>query len=72
MSSSAPAKLRLLYEGAPLAWVVEAAGGATFSGVGSVLQQTIRSADERLVISLGSTQEVDRTKESLAHMQPDS
>ena len=52
--------------GAPLAFVVEAAGGASHSGAGSVLDQTIGSADERLVISLGSRQEVARTADSLS------
>ena len=70
MSSSAPAKLRLLYEGAPLAFVVDAAGGASYSGRGSVMEQTLRAADERLVISLGSREEVARTEESLAFLQP--
>lgn len=66
---SAPAKLRMLYECAPLAFVVEAAGGSSHCGVASVLEQTIKSANERSVISLGSKEEVEQTKVSLRYGQ---
>lgn len=63
---SAPAKLRLLYEIAPLAFIVEAAGGASHCGSTSVLQQTIQSTDQRSVVSLGSQEEVARTVAALS------
>ena len=53
-SATAKAKLRLLYECAPLAFVMEAAGGASHDGSGSVLDQRIVDVDQRSIISLGS------------------
>lgn len=60
VSPSAPAKLRLLYEVAPLAFVVEAAGGASHNGSGSALLMHISSAEVRSQVALGSRAEVDR------------
>ena len=61
-SSSAPAKLRLLYECAPLAFVVEAAGGASSNGAESVLKMKIDLLDRRTTITLGSRAEVARSE----------
>lgn len=60
VSSAAPAKLRLLYEVAPLAFVVEAAGGASNNGEGSALLAAITTAEVRSQVALGSRAEVDR------------
>lgn len=68
-SDSAKAKLRLLYECAPLAFVVEAAGGASHSGHGSVLDQRIDAVDTRTVISLGSHKLVMQSVASLKNMR---
>lgn len=57
---SAPAKLRLLYECAPLAKVIEAAGGASSDGKQSILEKTITTLDERTEVCLGSKEEVKR------------
>ena len=65
-SESAPAKLRLLYECAPLSKVVEAAGGASFDGSQSILAKEITSLDERTPICLGSQKEVRRFEEYLS------
>lgn len=65
-SESAPAKLRLLYECAPLAKVVEAAGGLSLDGSQSILAKEITSLDERTPICLGSKEEVNRFKEYLS------
>ena len=65
-SPSAPPKLRLLYECAPLAFIMEAAGGASHSGAGSILDQVISSSEQRSVISLGSKHEVEKSIPSLA------
>jgi len=59
-SKSAPAKLRLLYECAPLAKVVHHADGRATDGKGDLLERTITSADERSEICLGSSSEVGR------------
>jgi Fructose-1-6-bisphosphatase, C-terminal domain len=68
-SQSAKAKLRLLYECAPLAFVVEAAGGASHDGRGSVLDQRIETVDARTVISLGSHKLVMQSVASLKNIR---
>jgi sedoheptulose-bisphosphatase len=60
VSDSAPAKLRLLYEVAPLAFVVEAAGGSSDNGGGSVLALKVTTAEDRCSVALGSAEEVAR------------
>ena len=59
-SKSAPAKLRLLYEAAPMAFIVEAAGGLSNNGQGSILDTKISSAQDKTPISLGSSSEVQK------------
>ena len=65
VSATAPAKLRLLYECAPLAFVVEAAGGASQDGHGSSLARRIKSSADRSAISLGSQSDVAKSVPSL-------
>ena len=65
-SAAAKAKLRLLFEAAPVSFVVESAGGASHDGRGSVLDQKISALDDRTVISLGSKQLVEMTQPALA------
>lgn len=57
-SQSAPPKLRLLYEVAALAMIVESAGGASHDGAGSIGERTLESVDQRTVVALGSREEV--------------
>lgn len=60
-SASAPAKLRLLYEVLPMAFLVEAAGGASSDGREvSVLSRVVEALDERTPVCLGSKGEVAR------------
>jgi len=59
-SEAAPAKLRLLYECAPLAKVIETAGGASSDGSQSISQLKIGSYDQRVPVCLGSQDEVQR------------
>ncbi|KAG2494223.1 hypothetical protein HYH03_007579 [Edaphochlamys debaryana] len=65
-SSTAPAKLRLVFECAPLSFVLEAAGGSSTTGQHSVLDEPIRTTNDRSKICLGSSQLVE---ESLPAMQ---
>jgi fructose-1,6-bisphosphatase I len=51
-------KLRLLYECAPLAFVVEAAGGRASTGRGRVLDLRIKSLHQRAPLAIGSRDEV--------------
>jgi sedoheptulose-bisphosphatase len=60
VSDAAPAKLRLLYEALPMAFLVECAGGASSDGRGSLLERTVLSCHERTPVCLGSADEVAR------------
>ena len=53
-------KLRLLYECAPLAFVVEQAGGAATTGDERVLDVAVESIHQRVPLAIGSRSEVDR------------
>lgn len=60
-SAQAPAKLRLLYEVLPMAFLVEAAGGSSSDGrEESVLERVVEGLDERTPVCLGSKGEVAR------------
>lgn len=53
-------KLRLLYECAPLAFVVEQAGGAASTGRTRVLDVPIQSVHQRTPLAIGSRAELER------------
>lgn len=61
-SPKAPAKLRIAFEAAPFALLVEKAGGKSSDGVsgGSLLDVVINTVDQRTPLCLGSASEVDR------------
>jgi len=61
-----PAKLRLLYEGNPMAWLVEQAGGKARSEEQRLLDIEPRELHERVAVILGSSEEVDTCIEYLA------
>lgn len=52
-------KLRLLYECAPMAFIIEQAGGKAHSGVKPILDIEPQSIHERAPIFIGSTENVD-------------
>lgn len=54
------ARLRLLYEVAPAAYVIEKAGGASSDGAQSILDLTVRHTDQRVQAAMGSAGEVSR------------
>jgi sedoheptulose-bisphosphatase len=64
-SKSAKAKLRLLYEVAPMGLIVECAGGSAIdeSKDQSVLDIVIDHTDHRMGVCFGSTNEVAKYKE---------
>jgi len=64
-SKASPAKLRVAFEVAPFAMLVEKAGGKTSDGVtgGSCLDIKIEAVDQRTAACLGSAGEVDRFNE---------
>ncbi|HEY7114828.1 MAG TPA: class 1 fructose-bisphosphatase [Thermoanaerobaculia bacterium] len=55
----ATGKLRLLYECAPLAWIVEQAGGAATTGREAVLDVVPKALHERIPLAIGSRTEVE-------------
>eukprot|EP00567_Pseudictyota_dubia_P012132 CAMPEP_0197435968 /NCGR_PEP_ID=MMETSP1175-20131217/3454_1 /TAXON_ID=1003142 /ORGANISM="Triceratium dubium, Strain CCMP147" /LENGTH=359 /DNA_ID=CAMNT_0042965123 /DNA_START=27 /DNA_END=1106 /DNA_ORIENTATION=- len=63
-SEKARAKLRLLYEVAPIGLIVECAGGMTTHEAhdGSVLDEVIDDLDRRLGVCFGSREEVEKYK----------
>ncbi|MGO4411170.1 MULTISPECIES: class 1 fructose-bisphosphatase [unclassified Brevundimonas] len=56
-----PGKLRLMYEGNPMAFLIEQAGGkATTDGVQAILDVTPTALHQRIPVALGSANEVDQ------------
>ncbi|KAI4299455.1 hypothetical protein L6164_032915 [Bauhinia variegata] len=64
-SPSAKAKLRLLFEVAPLGLLIEKAGGFSSDGHQSVLDKVINNIDERTQVAYGSKKEIIRFEETL-------
>ena len=57
-------KIRLMYEAAPLAWMLERAGGKAVTGVGDhILDKRPKNVHDRCPIILGSRYEVDKFEE---------
>ncbi|MGC1442420.1 MAG: class 1 fructose-bisphosphatase, partial [Burkholderiaceae bacterium] len=54
-----PGKLRLMYEGNPMAMLVEQAGGAATDGHGRILDIQPEQLHQRVAVFLGSKEEVD-------------
>jgi sedoheptulose-bisphosphatase len=59
-SPSAKAKLRLLYEVAPIGYIIEAAGGKSSDGEKSVLELEVKKTEDRTQVAYGSKDEVER------------
>ncbi|UCF20794.1 MAG: class 1 fructose-bisphosphatase [Gemmatimonadota bacterium] len=64
-AKSPKGKLRLLYEACPLAMVIEAAGGASSDGAGSILNVEPVELHQRTPLYLGSKSVVQKTEEAL-------
>ncbi|PIA54408.1 hypothetical protein AQUCO_00900748v1 [Aquilegia coerulea] len=65
ISPTTKAKLRLLFEVAPLGFLVEKAGGYSSDGKQSVLDKVINVLDERTEVAYGSKNEIIRFEETL-------
>jgi len=63
VSPSASAKLRVLYEVAPIGYLIEKSGGKSSDGVKSVLDIPIASTEVRSQVAYGAKGEVDRFEE---------
>ena len=59
-------KLRLLYECAPVALLMEEAGGAASDGKGRILDKELKEIAQRSPIFVGSKEEVQRCEKYLA------
>lgn len=55
-----PGRLRLMYEAAPLAFLMEKAGGAASNGTAPLLDLVPDALSQRVPVILGSTEEVER------------
>ena len=55
-----PGKLRLMYEGNPMAYLVEQAGGAATNGTTRILDLQPEKLHQRVAVFLGSKEEVER------------
>jgi sedoheptulose-bisphosphatase len=64
-SPTAKAKLRLLFEVAPLGLLIEKAGGYSSDGYKSVLDKVIENIDDRTQVAYGSKNEIIRFEETL-------
>lgn len=56
-------KLRLLYEAAPLAFIVEQAGGRASDGTQDIMQIQPESLHQRVPLFIGSREDVDKAEE---------
>ncbi|KAL2633408.1 hypothetical protein R1flu_004887 [Riccia fluitans] len=65
ISPSTKAKLRLLFEVAPLGMLVEKAGGYSSDGKVSVLDKVVVNTDDRTQVAYGSKNEIIRFEETL-------
>jgi len=62
-SATHPAKLRCLYEVAPIGMLIEKAGGKTSEGEKSVLETVIKDVNQTSQCAFGSAKEIERFEE---------
>jgi fructose-1,6-bisphosphatase I len=53
-------KLRIMYEGNPMAFIIEQAGGAATNGYQRIMEIQPQGLHERIAVFLGSKEEVER------------
>lgn len=58
-------KLRLQFEGNPIAYIVEAAGGASFDGTGSLLDRSPETLHDRTPVYVGNERLIERAKDRI-------
>ena len=64
-AASPQGKLRLLYEGFPLAFIAEAAGGAAHDGTAAILDRVPTELHERVPLFIGSADGVQQVAEHI-------
>jgi fructose-1,6-bisphosphatase I len=62
-------KLRLLYEAAPLAFIVEQAGGRASDGTRDIMQIQPESLHQRVPLFIGSREDVDRVEQFIREFE---
>jgi fructose-1,6-bisphosphatase I len=65
LESAPNGKLRLVFEGAPIAYVIEAAGGASSNGDRSLLEVEADELHQRVPVHVGSTEYIERLETAL-------
>lgn len=65
LQSRPEGKLRLQFEGNPMAYIVEAAGGASSDGDGSILDREVDGLHDRTPVHLGNEELIDRLEGAL-------
>ena len=65
LESRPEGKLRLLYEGNPMAYIVEAAGGASSDGERSILDVEATDLHQRVPVHLGNEELIERLEAAL-------
>lgn len=65
LESASSGKLRLQFEGNPMAFVVEQAGGASSTGEGSILDADPESLHQRVPVHVGNEALIDRLEAAL-------
>jgi fructose-1,6-bisphosphatase I len=66
LQSSPNGKLRLEFEGIPMAYIIECAGGASSDGTQSILDVEATEVHQRVPVHLGNEQLIDRVEAHLA------
>src|SRR6056297_646763 len=66
LQSAPNGKLRLQFEGIPMAYIVESAGGESSDGTGSILDVDPTEFHQRVPVHLGNAELIDRVETHLA------
>ena len=66
LKSAENGKLRLQFEGIPMAYIIESAGGASSDGSGSILEVEPKEFHQRVPVHLGNPAMIDRLEATLA------
>lgn len=65
LESHPDGKLRLLFEGAPIGYIIETAGGRSSDGTRSLLDVTPSALHQRVPVHVGNTEYIERLEETL-------
>lgn len=66
LKSAPNSKLRLLYEGNPMGYIVESAGGRSSDGTRSILEVPADDLHQRVPVHIGTAEYIDRLEDALS------